>query len=218
MKIVIIGGEMTAYYLARAMLSKGYEVVLINKDSELCEEFSKTLNATVILGDGSRKEVLEDAELSTNDVVVILTPRDQVNLLISQLAMKVFGVKRVVSLVSDPGNIELFKRLGVSTVLNLTTMIVNTVEALLFPDEFSNIIPLEKGIEFLQVVVDERSPVVGKRLRDIQLPNESVVAAIVRGGVLVVPRGDTEILSGDRLYVIVNSRIKEEVETLLVGR
>ena len=218
MKIVIIGGEMTAYYLARAMLSKGYEVVLINKDSELCEEFSKTLNATVILGDGSRKEVLEDAELSTNDVVVILTPRDQVNLLISQLAMKVFGVKRVVSLVSDPGNIELFKRLGVSTVLNLTTMIVNTVEALLFPDEFSNIIPLEKGIEFLQVVVDERSPVVGKRLRDIQLPNESVVAAIVRGGVLVVPRGDTEILSGDRLYVIVNSKIKEEVETLLVGR
>jgi len=218
LKIVIIGGEMTAYYLARAMLSKGYEVVLINKDSELCEEFSKTLNATVILGDGSRKEVLEDAELSTNDVVVILTPRDQVNLLISQLAMKVFGVKRVVSLVSYPGNIELFKRLGVSTVLNLTTMIVNTVEALLFPDEFSNIIPLEKGIEFLQVVVDERSPVVGKRLRDIQLPNESVVAAIVRGGVLVVPRGDTEILSGDRLYVIVNSRIKEEVETLLVGR
>jgi len=218
LKIVIIGGEMTAYYLARAMLSKGYEVVLINKDSELCEEFSKTLNATVILGDGSRKEVLEDAELSTNDVVVILTPRDQVNLLISQLAMKVFGVKRVVSLVSDPGNIELFKRLGVSTVLNLTTMIVNTVEALLFPDEFSNIIPLEKGIEFLQVVVDERSPVVGKRLRDIQLPNESVVAAIVRGGVLVVPRGDTEILSGDRLYVIVNSKIKEEVETLLVGR
>ncbi len=218
MKIVIIGGEMTAYYLARTMLSKGYDVVLINKDSELCEEFSKTLNATVILGDGSRKEVLEDAELSTNDVVVILTPRDQVNLLISQLAMKVFGVKRVVSLVSDPGNIELFKRLGVSTVLNLTTMIVNTVEALLFPDEFSNIIPLEKGIEFLQVVVDERSPVVGKRLRDIQLPNESVVAAIVRGGVLVVPRGDTEILSGDRLYVIVNSRIKEEVETLLVGR
>jgi len=218
LKIVIIGGEMTAYYLARTMLSKGYDVVLINKDSELCEEFSKTLNATVILGDGSRKEVLEDAELSTNDVVVILTPRDQVNLLISQLAMKVFGVKRVVSLVSDPGNIELFKRLGVSTVLNLTTMIVNTVEALLFPDEFSNIIPLEKGIEFLQVVVDERSPVVGKRLRDIQLPNESVVAAIVRGGVLVVPRGDTEILSGDRLYVIVNSRIKEEVETLLVGR
>ncbi|ACM23656.1 TrkA-N domain protein [Thermotoga neapolitana LA10] len=218
MKVIIIGGETTAYYLARSMTSRRYGVVLINKDRELCEEFAKKLKATVIHGDGSQKEVLRDAEPSKNDVVVILTPRDEVNLFIAQLAMKEFGVRRVVSLVNDPGNIEIFKRMGITTVLNLTTLITNTVEALIFPEEFSSIVPLEQGIEFLNVTVDEENPVAGKKLKDLNLPRGSIVAAIVRGGVLVVPRGDTEILPGDKLYVITNRETKEKVEEVLLGR
>ena len=216
--MIIIGGETTAYYLARSMTSRRYGVVLINKDRELCEEFAKKLKATVIHGDGSQKEVLRDAEPSKNDVVVILTPRDEVNLFIAQLAMKEFGVRRVVSLVNDPGNIEIFKRMGITTVLNLTTLITNTVEALIFPEEFSSIVPLEQGIEFLNVAVDEENPVAGKKLKDLNLPRGSIVAAIVRGGVLVVPRGDTEILPGDKLYVITNRETKEKVEEVLLGR
>ncbi|WP_233185689.1 TrkA family potassium uptake protein [Thermotoga sp. SG1] len=216
--MIIIGGETTAYYLARSMTSRRYGVVLINKDRELCEEFAKKLKATVIHGDGSQKEVLRDAEPSKNDVVVILTPRDEVNLFIAQLAMKEFGVRRVVSLVNDPGNIEIFKRMGITTVLNLTTLITNTVEALIFPEEFSSIVPLEQGIEFLNVTVDEENPVTGKKLKDLNLPRDCIVAAIVRGGVLVVPRGDTEILPGDKLYVIANRETKEKVEEVLLGR
>ncbi|HAA82959.1 MAG: K+ Channel protein [Thermotoga sp. 47_83] len=218
MRVIIIGGETTAYYLARSMLSRKYSVVIINKDRELCEEFAKKLKATIIHGDGSHKEILRDAEVSKNDVVVILTPRDEVNLFIAQLVMKDFGVKRVVSLVNDPGNMEIFKKMGITTVLNLTTLITNTVEALIFPDEFSSIIPLEQGIELLSVNVEEDSPVVGKKLKDLPLPRDSIIAAIVRGGVLVVPRGDTEILSGDKLYVIVSAEAKETVEETLLGR
>ncbi|PLV59827.1 TrkA family potassium uptake protein [Thermotoga sp. KOL6] len=218
MKIIIIGGETTAYYLARSMSFRRYGVVIINKDKDLCEEFAKRLKATVIHGDGSQKEVLRDAEISKSDVVVVLTPRDDVNLFISQLVMKEFGVRRVVSLVNDPGNIEIFKKLGITTVLNLTTLITNTIEALIFPEEFSSIIPLEQGIEFLNVTIDENNPIVGRMLKNLNLPRESIVAAIVRGGVLVVPRGDTEILPGDKLYVITNSATKEEVENILLGR
>jgi trk system potassium uptake protein TrkA len=68
------------------------------------------------------------------------------------------------------------------------------------------------------VNVEEDSPVVGKKLKDLPLPRDSIVAAIVRGGVLVVPRGDTEILSGDKLYVIASAEAKEIVEETLLGR
>jgi len=217
MKVVIIGGEKTAYYLARSLISKGYRVMIINKDPVFCQELAKKLKAIVINGDGSRRYILEEAELMRNDVVVILTPRDHDNLIISQLAKNLFGVERIVSLVNDPENVEIFQKLGINVVLNLTSMITTTIENLMFPEEMEKRFPVEKGISFLTLEITNDSPSLGKKLKDITLPEESIVGAILRGGVLVVPRGETEIRLGDKLFIITSPDVKKDVVRVLVG-
>ncbi|MCD6267001.1 MAG: NAD-binding protein, partial [Thermotogaceae bacterium] len=177
----------------------------------------KKLRAIVINGDGSRKYILEEAELMRNDVVVILTPRDHDNLIISQLAKNLFGVERIVSLVNDPENVEIFQKLGINVVLNLTSMITTTIENLMFPEEMEKRFPVEKGISFLTLEITNDSPSLGKKLKDIALPEESIVGAILRGGVLVVPRGETEIRLGDKLFIIASPDVKKDVVKVLVG-
>ncbi len=218
MKIVIVGGEKTAYYMARSIISKGYKVVIINKDPVFCEEMARKLKALVINGDGSKRAVLEQAELSRDDIVLVLTPRDHDNLIISQLAKKIFGIDRVVSLVNDPENVEIFKKLGISTVVNLTSLINQTLETIMFTEEIEQQIPIEEEkLIFLRLEVTSSSPIAGKYLRDVELPPDSIISAIIRGNDVIIPRGDTMIKEGDRLFVMCAPNVQTKVTEILLG-
>ena len=127
MKVVIVGGGKVSYYLARSIISKGYRVVVINKDEKFCKEMAMKLKALVINGDGSKLAVLAQAELMRDDILVVLTPRDHDNLIIAHLAKKMFGLERIVCLVNDPENVDIFKELGVPNVVNLTSLINQTL-------------------------------------------------------------------------------------------
>ncbi len=218
MKIVIVGGEKTAYYMARSIISKGYKVVIINKNPAFCEEMARKLKALVINGDGSKRAVLEQAEISRDDIVLVLTPRDHDNLIISQLAKKIFKIDRVVSLVNDPENVEIFKKLGISTVVNLTSLINQTLETMMFTEEIEQQIPIEEEkLVFLRFEITSSSPIVGKHLRDVELPPESIISAIIRGKNVIIPRGDTRIEEGDRLFVMCAPSVQTRVTEIILG-
>jgi trk system potassium uptake protein TrkA len=217
-KVVIIGGGKTSYYLARSIIGKGYKVIVINKDEEFCKEMAQKLKALVINGDGSKRNVLEQAELMKDDIVVVLTPRDHDNLIISQLVKRIFGVERVVSLVNDPENVEIFRNLGISTVVNLTMLINQTLETLMFAEEIEQHIPIEEErLVFLKFEIPPSSPVRGKALKDISLPTDSIVSAIIRGKDVIIPRGDTEIEVGDRVFVLCSPKVQTKVSEVLLG-
>jgi trk system potassium uptake protein TrkA len=217
-KVVIIGGGKTSYYLARSIIEKGYKVVVINKDEEFCKEMAQKLKALVINGDGSKRNVLEQAEFMRDDVVVVLTPRDHDNLIISQLVKRIFGVERVVSLVNDPENVEIFRNLGISTVVNLTMLINQTLETLMFAEEIEQHIPIEEEkLVFLKFEIPPGSPAKEKALKDIPLPSESIISAIIRGKDVIIPRGDTKIEVGDRVFVLCSPKVQTKVSEILLG-
>lgn len=122
MKIVIIGGYRIAYHLARTMISKGFHVYLINRDPDVCRELAHRLSAVVIQGDGSKKEVLDQIDFSPDDIVVILTNTDRDSLIISQMVRKYYGVERIVTMVNDPDNIDVFHALGVKAAVSPTNL------------------------------------------------------------------------------------------------
>ncbi len=218
MKVVIVGGGKVSYYLARSIISKGYRVVVINKNESFCKEMAMKLKALVINGDGSKLPVLEQAELMKEDIVVILTPRDHDNLMIAHLAKKMFGVQRIVCLVNDPENVEIFKKLGIPTVVNLTSLINRTLESMMFAEEIEQQIPIEEErLVFLRLELTEASPVKDKPLKDVPLPAESIVAAILRGGSVIIPRGDTVLMAGDRLFVLCSPGVQTKVTEVLLG-
>ncbi|HCZ06256.1 MAG: trk/ktr system potassium uptake protein [Thermotogota bacterium] len=218
MKVIVIGGERLAYHFAKLLIAKGYRVTLINKDPEFCKELSKKLRIPVIHGDGSKRQILEEAEVMPNDVLVALTPKDQDNLVITMLAKEIFGTRRVVARVNDPENKEVFQALGITSV-SPTELIAEVVSQLTIADDIKSYFPISKEAELtvLEIAVDESSPVVNKKLKDIELPHESIVGAILRQGSVIIPRGETSILKDDRLFVFCHSRVQSEVLKTITG-
>ncbi len=218
MKVVIVGGGKVSYYLAKSIIEKGYKVVVINKDEKFCKEMAMKLKALVINGDGTKLNILSQAELLREDIVVVLTPRDHDNLMTAHLVRKFFGVDRIVSLVNDPENVEIFKKLGINTVVNLTLLINQTLEAMMFAEEIEQQIPIEEEkLVFLKFELPADSPVKDKALKDIELPPDSIVSAIIRRNDVIIPRGDTILKEGDRVFVMCSPKVQTKVTELLLG-
>ncbi|MBN1459603.1 MAG: TrkA family potassium uptake protein, partial [Armatimonadetes bacterium] len=115
MKVLIAGGGKTLYFLSRNFAAKGYSVVIVNRNKQECVQLARQLAATVVCGDASDPEILEESGAIGADAVLAITPNDQDNLAICQLAALQFGVPRVVALANDPDNAEVFEQLGVSS-------------------------------------------------------------------------------------------------------
>jgi len=218
MRIIIVGGGKVIYFLAKTFLSKGYKVSIINRIKEDCRELARQLKAMVICGDGSNPRHLEEAGALKANAVIAITPNDPDNLIICQLAERRFSVPRTVALVNDPMNIKVFKKLGITTVLSTTSIISSLIEQRVGTEEIINLIPIEEGkVNITQVILDESSPVLGSTLGEINLPHDSLLAAIIRDNEVIIPKGDTRLLKGDKVVVITLPQNQAEVLHTLCG-
>jgi trk system potassium uptake protein TrkA len=202
MKVLIVGGGQTLYFLSKRFLARGYEVVVINRNHEECVRLARQLKATVVNGDGSDMAVLHEAGALGAHAVLAITPNDQDNLVICQLASIKYGVPRAIALANDPDNAEVFQRLGISA-FSTTQIISGLIEERAALDEVLNLLPLGEGrVNVTEILLKEDSPVAGKQLKEIILPENALVAVIIRDGRPIVPRGGNRLLPGDRLVLI----------------
>ena len=202
MKVLIVGGGKTLYFLCRNFTAKGYKVVLINRNQEECVQLARQLSATVVCGDGSDPAILKDADAMGADVVLAITPNDQDNLVICQLASLQFGVPRAVALANDPENAEVFQKLGVSA-FSTTHIIGSLIEQRASLEQITNLLPVAEGrVNATEIILDSVSPVAGRLLKDIELPENALVAVVIRDNQPIVPRGASQLLAGDRVVLI----------------
>lgn len=202
MKVIIIGEGKTLYFLCRNFTSKGYEVIIINKDMQECFQLSKQLNATVICGNGSDAKILQEAGAMGADAVLAITPDDQDNLVICQLAARLFEVPRTVALANDPDNAAVFEKLGVSA-FSTTHIVGSLIEQRVSLEQITNLLPVSEGkVNVTEIVLDQKSPIIGKLLKDIVLPENALIAVVIRNNRAIVPRGANDIQSADRIVVI----------------
>ncbi len=118
MKAIIIGGGKVGYYLAKALLERYYDVLVVEKDKATCQYFANTLDVTVVMGDGSTAAVLKKAGADKCDSVIAVTGEDEVNLVICQIAKKLFDVKKTIAKVNNPKNVETMRLLGVDIAIS----------------------------------------------------------------------------------------------------
>lgn len=202
MKVMIVGGGKPLYFLCRNLAAKGYEVVIVNRSREECVELARHLPAAVVCGDGSDPEILKEAGAMAADAVLAITPADQDNLVICQLASLRFGVPRAVALANDPDNVEVFEKLGVSA-FSTTRIIGSLIEQRASLEQIVNLLPVGEGrVNVTEIVLDGEAPVAGRLLREIDLPENSLVAVIIRNNQPIVPRGNSHLLAGDRVVLI----------------
>ena len=219
MNILIVGGSGKINFLVKSFLSKGHSVIVIENNYELCKKLSKKYKAQFIFGDGTKPYILEDAEIKHANLVIALTPRDQDNLVICQLSKISYKVDKTLAVVNDPENIELFKEFGIDIVISTTDIISLIIEQRVFTGDINNLIPIEEGkVALMEIDVQSDYPVQSRRIKEINLPDKSIIGCIIRKEEAIIPNGDSQIFLNDRLIVFSLPDVQSKVLKAITGK
>jgi len=220
MRTVIIGAGEVGLSTARLLSHEGHSVVLVEKDEKLVEKATEELDALVIAGNGANPKLLREAGISRTDLLIAASSSDEVNI-IACLAAKSQGVARTVARIHnpdyyEPGDPFAEEMLGIDFIIHTEQMAAHEIkEALLVPGAINIDSFAGDTIEVAEVILTKESGAVDRALKEVELPNNSLIVGVVRGGEALVPRGDTVLLERDHVLLISGRRqISDAVEVL----
>jgi len=219
MLAVIIGGGRGGSYLARDLQSQGYQVKVIDRRPEVVAKLRQEIGGDVLCGDGSSPQVLEQVGAAKADLVVALTHNDEDNLVVCRLAKSHFRVPRVIARVNNPLNEWLYtKAWGVDVAISQVHLTSKVIEEEIGLGELITLLKLNRGAAALvELRLPETSPCQGKAIRDLNLPGDTVIVSVIRGGRLIIPRGDTRLETGDEILAVSTVAAEKALKDLLVG-
>lgn len=209
MFIVIIGGGKIGYYLTKTLLPYKHKIVVVEPHREYCEKIANELNVAVVIGDGTDIEKLSEVGVDKADIFIAVTGRDEDNLIACQLAKRNFGVRRTISRVNNPKNIQVFERLGVDIAVSSTSIIADLIEQEVDYYGMKTLMKLKNGkIVLSEILITEASPGCNKSLKDIDLPKDCILISVIRDEEIIIPNGYTVIHNGD--YIITASSQEDQ--------
>lgn len=218
MKVIIIGGGQVGAYLASLLLERGHEIKIIDVRETRIPVLKRDLpEECVVYGNGAQPRVLEAAGIKEADVVAAVTGSDETNLVVATLSRLEYGVRRVVGRVNNPKNAWLFHgTMGVDAALNQADLMARLVAEEMTMGDMMTLLKLHGGqYSLVERIVDPSSPAAGKTVKDINLPLECVLVAILRGEQLLLPRGDTLVLAGDKVVAITHISYLQSLADML---
>ncbi|MDD2694391.1 MAG: TrkA family potassium uptake protein [Anaerolineales bacterium] len=219
MYVIIVGGGKTGSQLASQLVKEGHTVRVIEDRQAVLERLKEELSPQAILaGDGSSPKVLEAAGIERANVLAAVTGEDETNLVITTLARFEFNVPRVIARVNNPKNAWLFNSdMGVDVALNQADILARLIAEEMSLGDMMTLLKLRRGeYSIVEEKVHPNANVVGKALKDINLPPDCVFVAILRHGQLIIPRGDTVLEPVDEIIALVHSTQLANLAGLLV--
>lgn len=224
MFVVIAGGGKVGRFIAADLVDRGHEVSVIERKRGRCEQLVANHPVLVIEGDAGDVEYLEQARLDRADVFVATTREDDDNLVACQLARVEFGVRRTISRVNSPKNVEIFEKMGIEAVSS-TTLMARMLEEEVSVGELIHLHTLKAGkVDLVEVRipgVDQDKAPEPRYVADLDLPHESVLVCIFRktDGTeqTIIPRGTSEILPGDEVIALTTPELEDQLRRILLG-
>ncbi|MEG1475816.1 MAG: TrkA family potassium uptake protein [Longicatena sp.] len=212
MKIIVAGGRNKADFLIGSLLEKKHEVTVINDEDGYCQYLAEKYNIPVVIGNPCKEYILEEADIYDADILIALRPNDPDNLAICQCAKKIFRVKKVVATVSNPKNVSVFKKLGVNTAISATYTISKIIEQASTIENLVNSLSIEhEKVILSEILLTKDCVVINKKIKDVVLPEKVIICCILRNVNMVVPNGDTQLLENDKLLILSQPQIQDEV-------
>ena len=219
MRIVIVGGGKLGYHLATIMLDRKHDVRLIEKNKLRCMRLANELDVGVICGDGTEIETLEDAGTQNADCFIAVTGQDQDNLVASQLAKRQFKAIKVIARANDPRNMDALRILGADIVVSSTEIITNLIEQEVDIAEMHLLATLNKGrAGICTMTLPPDTALEGVTLKDVDLPESSLVISIVRGDAMMIPNGNTVIHANDEIVAVCEGKSQKQLLRVLRER
>ena len=219
MYMIVIGGGRVGYYLTRALLDEGHEVLVVEQNATFCGIINDELGSVCLVGDGCEAATLSEAGTDRADMLIAVTGDDEDNLVACQVAKHKFNVPRTIARIRNPQNEVLFKKLGVDVTVSHTNIILESIEEKVPTHLLTRLLAIEEeGEEIVEIKVPPDSPTVGKTVRQLTLPRGSKLALVIRkGGRNRVPTLNTIIRAEDRIIAITTPELEEALRATLRG-
>lgn len=220
MLILIVGGGRTGTELATLLMDQGHTVRLIEWRNEILSRLHHELPTEVIFhGKPIDPTALEQAGIKEADVLAAVTTSDQENLTLSYFAKEVYKVRRTIARVNNPRNAWLFdEKFHVDVAVNQAELISRLIEEEMAMSSMMTLLKLKEGdYSLIEEHIVEGAPAIGIQIKDLGLPDHVVIAAIIRKGEIIIPRGVASFEAGDEVLLFSDSdgaaRIKELFES-----
>lgn len=213
--LMVIGGGMISRFICEE-IDKSIKVKIIEKSEQkaslISEKFRQPL---VILGDGSDLDLLNFEGLIDMDAFIAITGDDETNI-ITSLVAKHLEVPRTITLIRKNEYVPLTPTIGLDSVISKQQMTVNSIQKFIRRKQvalFAEIPGVDA--EVIEFIANKGTRICRKELSKIKFPKDSLVGAVLKNGdELVVPKGDTQIETGDKVIFVAKHEAIKEIERL----
>lgn len=220
MFVVIAGGGRTGAQLAALLLAQDHRVCLIEHRREILAHLHRELpTETILEGDATDPQVLEQASIAQAQVVAACLPDDAQNLVLSFVARTRYGVPRIIAQINNPRSAWLFdEKFHVDVALNQSEILAKLIEEEMSLGDMMTLLKLRRGqYSLVEEKLPEGAKAVGVALKDLGLPDQCVVAAIIRKGKMVLPHGATVLEVGDEVLAVTDRPGAERMAALFAA-
>ncbi len=219
MYIIIIGGGRVGYYLGKALLDEGHEILIIEKNAAFCNIITEEMGSVCICGDGCEAATLEEVGTGRADMLVAVTGDDEDNLVACQVAKYKFNVPRTIARIRNPQNEHIFKTLGIDVTVSATNIILEVIEKEVPTHSLTHLLTLsDKDMEIVEVRIPPKAATIGKPIKDLSIPASSKLALIIpkdHNPHLPTPR--TILREGDQIVALTTPETEKNLRTALTG-
>ncbi len=205
MFVVVAGGGRTGAQLANLLISQDHEVRVVESRKEVLERIHHELpTESIIEGDPLEMAVLEQAGIQRADVLAACTTFDEINLTLCFMARKQYNVRRTIARVNNPRDAWLFdEKFHVDVAVNQAELLASLIQEEMSLGDMITLLKLRRGNYLLvEEKISEGAQAIGVMIKDLAMPEHSVIAAIIRKGEVMIPRGITSFEAGDEVLAI----------------
>lgn len=223
--VIIVGGGKIAYYLSKQLSTQGIKVKIIEKDKNRCQVLAEKLPyVTIIYGDGSDDELLNEEGIENTDAVLALTGLDEENIVLSLSAKSLYH-KKIIAKVTRMNYVGLSDVLKVDSIVApkkiVASQIIRYVRAKMNKDNDSSVKTLYKivdgEVEAIEFKVTEQFKYLHKTLNEMKIKEHVLVAAIIRENEVIVPKGNTTMELNDYVIIVSRGEIMKSLNDILRG-
>lgn len=217
MYIIVVGGGKVGYTLGKALLNEGHEILIIEKERSRIELISNDLGSVCLLGDGCEVSTQGEAGAARADMLISVTGDDEDNLVACQVAKHKYKVPRTIARINNPNNEAIFRILGIDVTVNSTDVIMESIQQEVPTHMITHLMTLhERGVEMVEIKIPADSRVVGKKIKDLELPPGSLITLIIRRDqkpLMAAP--DLIVQTGDQIIALTPTDTEEQLKKAL---
>ena len=220
MYVIVVGGGRVGYYLARALLDEGHEVLVLEKAAAIASIVSDELGSICVRGDGCEATTLASVGTNRADMLIAVTGDDEDNLVSCQVAKHMFKVPSTVARIRNPKNENVFRKLGIDVIVNTTNLILETIEEEVPTHTLTHLRDIrDKGLGIVEVKIPPNAPTIGKPVKELSLPAGSVLSLVIRKARKpIVPSGATVLHAEDQIIAVTTHESEEALRAALSGK